>query len=218
MLYFGVYLPLATIHEKKKSSSAVPANLPDRLKNFQLRTLMLILMATISAAAAYVSRIPLLPRSAPPALAVLAGVGVYAAMVLFMRPRWRRAARNSPGIVYFFTPTTPAEYRWWCAVSVMAGIGEELTWRGVQVALLMPLVGSYWMAASLSAAMFALAHCNQGWRGVPIFFAIAMAFQLLVWLAGSLVVAMAVHVAYDLTVGVAYGRLERERLEKAVAA
>ena len=36
------------------------------------------------------------------------------------------------------------------------------------------------------------------------------ALLALVWLAGSLYVAMAVHVVYDITAGITYGRLGRE--------
>lgn len=35
----------------------------------------------------------------------------------------------------------------------------------------------------------------------------AFGFQALVWLTGSLYLAMAVHVAYDITTGLTYGRL-----------
>jgi hypothetical protein len=44
----------------------------------------------------------------------------------------------------------------------------------------------------------------------------ALCFQLLVWLAGSLYVAMVVHVAYNITAGLAYCRFRRE-LESAMA-
>ncbi len=41
-------------------------------------------------------------------------------------------------------------------------------------------------------------------------FVMALGFHTLVWLAGSLYVAMAVHVAYDITAALNYGRLGRE--------
>jgi membrane protease YdiL (CAAX protease family) len=37
-----------------------------------------------------------------------------------------------------------------------------------------------------------------------------LGFQGLVWLTGSLYVAMLVHVAYDITAGLMYGKLGRE--------
>jgi hypothetical protein len=38
----------------------------------------------------------------------------------------------------------------------------------------------------------------------------AWPFRTVVWLSGSLYVAMLVHVLYDITAGMAYGRLGRE--------
>src|SRR5262249_2450239 len=57
---------------------------------------------------------------------------------------------------------------------------------------------------------FGLTHIIQGWRSVAIIVVFALGFHALVWLAGSLYVAMAVHVAYDITAGLSFGRLGRE--------
>ena len=38
----------------------------------------------------------------------------------------------------------------------------------------------------------------------------ALGFHALVWLSGSLYVAMAVHIAYDITAGITYGRLGKK--------
>jgi membrane protease YdiL (CAAX protease family) len=89
-------------------------------------------------------------------------------------------------------------------------VGEEITWRGVQTALLAILTGNLWIAAILSAASFGLSHIIQGWRSVAVVVVFALCFQTLVWLAGSLYVAMAVHIAYDITAGITYGRLGRQ--------
>ena len=40
--------------------------------------------------------------------------------------------------------------------------------------------------------------------------AFAFGFHALVWLSGTLYVAMAVHIAYDITAGIQYGKLGRE--------
>src|SRR6185436_18860320 len=98
----------------------------------------------------------------------------------------------------------------WIAVSLLAGIGEEITWRGVQTGLLAAATGSYGVATILSALSFGGAHMIQGWRSASVIVVFALGFQALVWLTGSLYVAMAVHVVYDITAGIAYGRLGRE--------
>jgi hypothetical protein len=55
-----------------------------------------------------------------------------------------------------------------------------------------------------------LTHIIQGWRSVAVIVVFALGFHTLVWLAGSLYVAIAVHVAYDITAGISYGKLGRE--------
>ena len=50
----------------------------------------------------------------------------------------------------------------------------------------------------------------QGWKSAAIIAVFALGFQTIVWLSGSLYVAMAVHVLYDITAGLTYGRLGRE--------
>jgi hypothetical protein len=50
----------------------------------------------------------------------------------------------------------------------------------------------------------------QGWRSAAVILVFALGFHALVWLSGSLYVAMAVHIAYDVTAGISYGRLGRE--------
>ena len=45
---------------------------------------------------------------------------------------------------------------------------------------------------------------------MAVIFVLALGFHALVWLAGSLYVAMAVHIAYDITAGLTYGRLRRD--------
>lgn len=137
-------------------------------------------------------------------------MAAYAAAVTFMRPRWRRAVERRTPIVHLFMPANATERAWWIAVSVLAGIGEEITWRGVQAALVGALTGSFWIAAVICAISFGFAHFIQGWRSTAVIVVFALGFHALVWLGGSLYVAMVVHVAYDLTAGVSYGKLGRK--------
>jgi len=98
----------------------------------------------------------------------------------------------------------------WIVAAALAGFGEELTWRGVQTALLARLTGSVAVAIAISIAMFAVSHVEQGWKSIWIVSPFAAVFHLLVWLSGSLYVAMVVHFVYDAIAGLSYGRLGRE--------
>ena len=112
--------------------------------------------------------------------------------------------------MHLFMPANDVERAWWLAVSVLAGVGEEITWRGVQAALVGVVTGNFWLAALCCSITFGLTHIIQGWRSVAVIVVFALGFHTLVWLAGSLYIAMAVHVAYDITAGISYGRLGRE--------
>jgi len=81
---------------------------------------------------------------------------------------------------------------------------------GVLFALLGGLTGDPWTAALLTAISFGLAHATQGWKSAGVIVIFGLGFQVLVWLASSLYVAMVVHIAYDLTAGFTYARLGRE--------
>src|SRR5262245_12355209 len=207
--YFGLLLPILALQGRRKVFGAGKA-VPNRLRHFQITSIHLIFFTLLSLLVANVQWIWLLPRTTPPVGAITAGVVMYTAMVVLMRPRWRSAVEKRVPAVHLFMPENPLERGWWIAVSFLAGIGEEITWRGVQAALLGALTGSFWIAALLSAVSFGMGHIIQGWRSAAIIAGIAIGFHLLVWLAGSLYVAMAVHVLYDLTAGISYEKLGKE--------
>jgi membrane protease YdiL (CAAX protease family) len=210
VIVFGLLVPVLAWRSRARLAARAQG-LGDRTSHFKSTAIMLGLFTGLSLIIAMVDRIQLFPEEPmPPLRAVAAGVVMYVLAVAFMRPRWRRAVQQRKPIVSLFMPETPAERSWWIGVSLLAGFGEEITWRGVQVALLTAATGSYVLAGALSAISFGLAHLVQGWKSAGIVAAFGAGFQTLVWLSGSLYVAMAVHVAYDITAGLMYGKLGRE--------
>jgi hypothetical protein len=211
LVFFGLVLPLAVLRMHRRMVKGTTA-VPDPKKHFLGTTIELATLMAVSIAVARITRIDLLAFDASklvPGLA--AGAAMYVAAVVYMRPRWRRAVEKRAPIVRLFMPRDAGERAWWIAVSVLAGIGEEITWRCVQTQLLVPIVGSHAVAALLSAISFGGAHFIQGWRSCAVIVLFALGFQTVVWASGgSLFIAMAVHVAYDLTAGITYGRLGRE--------
>ncbi|HZN37032.1 MAG TPA: CPBP family intramembrane glutamic endopeptidase [Pirellulaceae bacterium] len=207
--FFGVYLPIMAARNRKKVLGSGGA-LPDRLRHFQRTALEVGLLAICSLLVARVQRIELFPLAFPPLGAVIAGVVAYAAAVAYMRPNWRRAVERRARVVHLFMPSNMRERIWWIIVAVIAGVGEEITWRGTQAALVGALTGSFWAASLVCSITFGLVHIVQGWKSAALIVVFALGFHLLVWLAGSLYVAMAVHVAYDLTVGISYERLGKQ--------
>jgi uncharacterized protein len=127
-----------------------------------------------------------------------------------MRPRWRRAVERRARVVHLFMPSNGRERAWWIVVAVLAGISEEITWRGVQPVLLAAVLGSPLVAVLVVAGTFGFTHIVQGWKSAAIIVLSALGFQTIVCLSGSLYLAMLVHLAYDITAGLHHGRLGRE--------
>ena len=213
LAYFGLLLPIMVVRGRMKIRN-LKTPLPNRLRHFQMTSFSLVVLAAISLLVARVEWIELFPRTRPPLLAVLAGVVMLVATVALMRPRWRRAVEHrtpvGARVLHLCMPANAGERAWWIAVSVLAGISEEITWRGVQTALLSNLTGRLWTAAIICSISFGLAHMVQGWKSSAIIVFFALGFHALVWLGSSLYVAMAVHIAYDITAGLSYGRLGKE--------
>jgi hypothetical protein len=112
--------------------------------------------------------------------------------------------------VRFFMPSDRRERAMWLGLSALAAVGEEISWRGVQMTLLLRATGAPLGAAGVCAATFGASHIVQGWQSAAIIAVFALAFHGIVWLSGSLYVAMAVHFLYDMTAGLTYGKLGRE--------
>lgn len=209
LFYFGLLIPgLATRQAQKFRKAEKP--LPNRLRHFQHKTATLVMLGWISLLVARAEWIELFPRAIPPWRALAAGVLMFVVAVALMRPRWRRAVERRARVVHLFMPANASERAWWIAVAVLAGLSEEITWRGVQAGLTASLTGSFWIAVLFCSISFGVGHAIQGWRSVVIIFIFALGFHFLVWLSGSLYVAMAVHIAYDITAGISYGRLGKE--------
>lgn len=208
LIAFGVVVPLLAWRGRRRVLGVQP--LPNRSAHFRSTATMLLLFAALSLLVARNEWITLFPPIHLTSVSLAAAVAMYVVSVVAMRPRWRRAVEKRLRVVYLFMPETAAERAWWIAVSVLAGVGEEISWRGVQTALLASLTGSYAMAALLTALSFGLGHVVQGWRSALVIGIFSLGFQALVWISGSLYLAMAVHVAYDITAGLTYGRLGRD--------
>jgi membrane protease YdiL (CAAX protease family) len=210
ILVMGALIPFAVVRNYRRMVGRSLA-LPNRMRHFRTTAMMLILLTSLSVLVAHVEWIDLYRFDAarlPQGLA--AGALMYIVAVVAMRPRWRRAVERRDRIVHLFMPDNAKERTWWFVVSSLAGIGEEITWRGVQTALLAYVTGSFIAGSLLSAASFGVAHYMQGWKSAAIIAGFALGFQAVVWISGSLYVAILVHVLYDITAGLAYGKLGRE--------
>ncbi|MFN8570973.1 MAG: CPBP family intramembrane glutamic endopeptidase [Gemmatimonadaceae bacterium] len=109
-------------------------------------------------------------------------------------------------------PHTREELRWFYALSLTAGVCEELLYRGYLPAVLAPWL-TWWGAALLALVAFGLGHAYQGRAGVLKTTVAGAFFVGVVALTGSLVPAMALHALVDIGSGASVGAayfLDRE--------
>jgi membrane protease YdiL (CAAX protease family) len=147
----------------------------------------------------------LLPLEWPSLMSLGFGVVAFAVMVAIDLAYSRRCFDRDAPHMHAATPQTREEQAGWIAVSLAAGVTEELTWRGVQPELIAQLTGHLWPAVLICAATFGLGHIRQGKPFVLIAALFALTFHALTWLTGGLWVPMMVHVAMNVVVGLRAG-------------
>ncbi len=114
----------------------------------------------------------------------------------------RASMREKFGWLSFLTPTTAPERRAFNAVSVTAGICEEVIYRGYLMAYFVALFEwPLWSAAILSSVVFGIAHMYQGPAGILRTGLMGGAFAGLYLLTGSIWAPILVHAVMDMTAG-----------------
>ncbi|HEX9160587.1 MAG TPA: CPBP family glutamic-type intramembrane protease [Thermoanaerobaculia bacterium] len=208
LAFFGIIVPISAIRSQKLIERH--HFLPQRRRYFVSILAQVLIFTAFSVVVARFNGIEIFPRAFPPRGALLAGCAFLAIAVPFGWTRWTKAVRERKRIVALFMPTDKTESALWVASAAVAGFGEEATWRGVQMALLLRLTGNVLAAAAICVVMFSIAHAVQGWSSVGAISVFAAAFHVIVWMSGSLYVAMAVHFIYDLIAGFSYAYLGRK--------
>jgi membrane protease YdiL (CAAX protease family) len=185
------------------------AEIPLALR-FYAMLLPQVLLGALAIVTGFVEDVELFPRHLPALSSWFAGGAFLAVSLVLVRPHWRRSVVEHKSTWRLFAPATRRERNMWVALSLSAGIGEELVWRGVLPALIAAVTGNFAIGIGLSIVSFALAHAIQGLRSVLAIAAIAGVFHILVFVSGSLYVAMIVHFVYDVIAGFTYARFARE--------
>jgi membrane protease YdiL (CAAX protease family) len=204
---------LAWFSKKKLDEGLVIPRLPLYGEAFFRQILLLLISYGVASA----TGVPLFraPRFDPAAL--LLGAGVLALALVAMGIGWRFASLHARRRLRMLVPATPAERAAWLGVSSVAGISEEIAFRGILPVLLARQTGSLAAAVAISAIAFALAHLLQGW-GATVFVGIfGLIFHGLVWITGGLWIAIAVHILYDWIAGLTLARMLAPREEVADA-
>lgn len=109
-------------------------------------------------------------------------------------------------------PRTGPERGVFVGLSFVAGLGEEVAYRGYLLALLVPAFGDPWVAVAVSSTSFGLLHAYQGAVGIVRTGSLGALFAASFVVTGTLWPAIVVHTIVDLVGGLWLGpRLLRER-------
>jgi membrane protease YdiL (CAAX protease family) len=116
-------------------------------------------------------------------------------------PQERRvAARPKLGSVTFILPHTRNEHRWFLALSLTAGVCEELLYRGYVVWALTPWLGVLGAFAA-ATVVFAVGHAYQGRKGVVRVIFVGAVMGAMVLSTNWLLPAVIVHALVDIGSG-----------------
>jgi CAAX protease family protein len=103
----------------------------------------------------------------------------------------------------FLLPIGPMESSLWIVVSIIAGLCEELVYRGYLQRQLWALIQSFPLALLLQACIFAAAHIYQGWKPALITGFYGIAFGLLAAWRRSIIPGAMAHSLIDIIGGFA---------------
>lgn len=176
--------------------------LPPKPRRYRSMIVFQSLLLVITVAGARESGEPLLGRQFPgPAAWLIAGA--YLAFFTFrLRRAWPKLSPERRERARLLLPDHPSLMRRWVVISALAGITEECAYRGLTFRILTANHGSVPLALLLCIVSFGVAHMTQGWRGFVATSLIAALMHAVVFLTGSLYLAIVIHAAYDLIVGI----------------
>lgn len=133
---------------------------------------------------------------------VLLGAALGATVGLFTGViAWRRKAARTglPAHLSVLLPGTRTEKIWFLVLSLCAGIGEEIVYRGFLIMFLHEVlpVGTYGQAIGLAAFIFAIGHAYAGGSAVAITGVIGVFLGIIFVATGSLIPGIIYHALAD---------------------
>ena len=146
-------------------------------------------------------------------IAIGVGIFVMLAQVIYVATVLRNTDKLTEikehiGELSNLAPQTPAEIRLFDMVSITAGVCEEILYRGLLLATLVSLVGT-WPAVAITSLIFGLGHAYQGISGIVKTGLVGLVLAWLTVSSGSLFIAIVLHTIIDLTSGRILGKALR---------
>ena len=204
LLIFGLFVPYIAF----KSGRVLRARgmIIPRKRIFINILVMQALFMALSLLTARVREIRIFRTGRLPLNAVALAIAVFVIALLILRLLWLSSSEEEKRRMLIVRPNARKDIPWWFLVSLAAGTVEEIIYRGVMFALVLPITRNAWLAVAICVLFFALGHASQGWRRGIFIAAIAFAAHMLVWMTGALYLAMALHFTYDFVAGMFYLR------------
>jgi len=109
-------------------------------------------------------------------------------------------------------PSNDQEGTWWVALSMTAGVCEELLFRGFLIALVSSVLNIWW-AVGISSVIFGLNHAYQGVGGIMKTAIFGLLMAGMYQLTGSLWTPIVVHALIDLNSGYLGRRLMGDQVD-----
>jgi len=129
--------------------------------------------------------------------------GLYLGLIaLRLNSAWGRMSTERKQRARLLLPERPRQMWYWLPVALLAGISEECAFRGMAYLALREIIGSASISVAICVVAFAVAHMMQGWRGVLGTGVIAIVMHGLVFMTQGLYLAIGLHAAYDVVIGV----------------
>jgi membrane protease YdiL (CAAX protease family) len=116
-----------------------------------------------------------------------------------MRPAYTKAVAKQS--ISFMLPIGTLERRWWVALSIAAGICEEIIFRGFLMTVARGELGMDLLVALLAtSAVFGFNHLYQGGRAIVMTALVGLMLGVVSILTAGLLLPMLLHAAMDLQV------------------
>lgn len=202
LLFIGVGLPILA-HRTKQMLGPGPLPIPRTVFYWQTILFQIVIYAfALFAAATNTVVLQLVPRTPRALCAIALLVVALAALRIF----WPMRSLESKRRLCDLLPHNKAELLPYLLLCALAGIAEEIAYRGVAYWLVFRATHSIVISVAIVAVAFALGHAMQGWRSVAVIFLFAVGFHAIVIYGQSLIPAILVHSAYDAIAGLVVPR------------
>jgi|SRR5689334_303999 len=215
--FFGLVIPFVVIRGRSRGRAGI--GIPP-LKKQALQTLLMeLLFLVIAFSSARARGIQVFTRGSLPLKAIVLAAVVFVLGLFTLPLRWKLLSTEQKLKSLATRPQKPGDLAPWFAVSLAAGIIEEVVYRGVMMAFLMPVTRNWWLSVAICVFLFALGHLNQPILMVALVLVpLTIALHLLVAWTGSLNLAMTLHFLYDFCAGFIFIRIASQRSNLSLSA